>query len=386
MLPQGPVVLIACDKFKGTLSAAEACSAVAAGILDIWPTAECVLRPMADGGEGTARVICEALGGEWRTEEVTGPKGEKVAAGFAWLADQRTAVIEMSEASGLKLVPPAQRNPWRINTAGTGELMRHAMTLGAEKLVVGIGGSATNDGGTGMAWALGYQFLNEAGEPIEPVPANLQEIVRILPPADLKLPEVVAACDVTNPLLGPEGATAVYGPQKGVTPERVAHFEAGLSHLADLVAKELGTDHRLLPGAGAAGGLGFGLMSFCNASTRPGFDVVSEVTGLEASVGGSDLVITGEGCLDSQTLHGKGPICVADLARSFGKPVAAVGGMVEAHAETALRTRFNLVMAACTPETLHEALARPAAAVRAAINANADALGTVLAPRDPMAA
>ncbi|MES2708422.1 MAG: glycerate kinase [Verrucomicrobiota bacterium] len=378
MPANGPVVLIACDKFKGTLTAAEACAAVAAGVLDIWPKAKCVLRPMADGGEGTARVICEALGGEWRTVQVTGPRGEAVQAGFAWLAEQRTAVIEMSEASGLKLVPPAQRNPWRVNTAGTGELMRHAIALGAEKLVVGIGGSATNDGGTGMAWALGYQFLNEAGEAIVPVPANLLDVARIVPPADLKLPEIIAACDVTNPLLGPEGATAVYGPQKGVTPEKVAHFEAALSHLADLVSKELGIDPREQPGAGAAGGLGFGLMTFCKASTRPGFDVVSEVTGLEASVADADLVITGEGCLDSQTLHGKGPICVADLARSFGKPVAAVGGMVEAHAAAALRTRFNVVMAACTPETLHEALARPAQAVRAAIVANAGPLDAVL--------
>lgn len=378
MPSHGPVVLIACDKFKGTLTAAEACSAVAAGVLDIWPQAKCILRPMADGGEGTARVICEALGGEWRTVPVIGPRGETEMAGFAWLADRRTAVIEMSEASGLKLVPPAQRNPWRMNTAGTGELMRHAMALGAEKLVVGIGGSATNDGGSGMAWALGYQFLNEAGEPIVPVPANLLEVVRIVPPAGLRMPEIIAACDVTNPLLGREGATTVYGPQKGVAIDKIPLFEAALSHLADLVAQELGVDPRNEPGAGAAGGLGFGLMTFCKAMTRPGFDVVAEVTGLEASAREADLVITGEGCLDGQTLHGKGPVCMADLARSFGKPAGAIGGMVESHSMTALRTRFDVVMAACTPETLHEALARPAEAVRAAINSHAASLNAVL--------
>ena len=363
-----PVVLIACDKFKGTLTAAEACAAVAGGVLEIWPQAKCLLRPMADGGEGTSLVICEALGGEWHTAEVAGPRGEPVQAGFAMLPSTRTAVIEMSEASGLKLVPPAHRNPWRFNTAGTGQLMRKAVSLGAERLVVAIGGSATNDGGSGMAWALGYQFLNEAGEPLVPCPANLSEIARILPPADPGLPAVVAACDVTNPLLGPEGATAVYGPQKGVTLERIPQYEAGLAHLADLVHREMGIDRRLEPGAGAAGGLGFGLMSFCAASTQPGFDLVAEVTGLEAAVRSADLVITGEGCLDAQTMHGKGPARVAEMARRLGKPVVAIGGMVDPAAEHALKTRFHALIRACTPETLSYALANPAKAVASAIS------------------
>jgi glycerate 2-kinase len=370
MPASAPVVLIACDKFKGTLTAAEACAAVAAGVLEIWPKAECLLRPMADGGEGTSLVICEALGGEWRTAEVAGPRGQPVQAGYAWLPETKTAVIEMSEASGLKLVPPSHRNPWRLNTAGTGQLMRHALELGAERLVVGIGGSATNDGGSGMAWALGYQFLNEAGEAIQPCPANLMEIIRILPPAEMILAEVVAACDVTNPLLGNEGATAVYGPQKGVTLERRPQYEAALEHFADLVHRELGVDRRLEPGAGAAGGLGFGLMSFCQAATRPGFDLVAEVTGLEQAVRKADLVITGEGCLDTQTLHGKGPARVAELSRRMGKPVAAVGGMVEAGAETALAKRFHAVIAACTQETLAYAMAEPAKAVAKAVSSN----------------
>ena len=365
-----PVVLIACDKFKGTLTAAEACAAVAAGVLEIWPQAECLLRPMADGGEGTSLVICGALGGEWRTAEVAGPRGEPVQAGYAWLPATKTAVIEMSEASGLKLVLPSQRNPWRLNTAGTGQLMRHAIALGAERVVVGIGGSATNDGGSGMAWALGYQFLNEAGEAIQPCPANLMEIIRILPPRDVTSVEVVAACDVTNPLLGPEGATAVYGPQKGVTLERRPQYEAALEHFADLVHRELGVDWRREPGAGAAGGLGFGLMSFCQAITRPGFDLVAEVTGLEEAVRTADLVITGEGCLDAQTLHGKGPARVAEMSRRLGRPVAAVGGMVEVGAEAALRTRFHAVIGTCTPETLAYALAEPAKALAAAVSTN----------------
>jgi glycerate 2-kinase len=373
-----PVVLIACDKFKGTLTAAEACAAVAAGVLELWPRAECVLRPMADGGEGTSMVICEALGGEWLSAEVSGPGGQKVLAGFAMLRAQGTAVIEMCEASGLKLVPPAQRNPWRFNTAGTGQLMRKAMEAGAQRLVVAIGGSATNDGGSGMAWALGYRFLDEAGEELVPCPANLLEIRRILPPLDWDLPMVTAACDVTNPLLGPEGATAVYGPQKGVTLERIPQYEAGLTHFADLVHRELGLDCRSNPGAGAAGGLGFGLMSFCGALTRPGFDLVAEVTGLAEAVRRADLVITGEGCLDAQTLHGKGPAGVAEMARRMGKPVAAVGGMVEAAALEALRTRFHAVLAACTPETLSFALAEPAKAVAAAISSNRQVLEGIM--------
>ena len=374
-----PIVLIACDKFKGTLTAAEACAAVAGGILEIWPKAKCLLRPMADGGEGTSLVICEALGGEWRTAEVAGPRGEPVQAGYAWLSGTKTAVIEMSEASGLKLVPPSHRNPWRLNTAGTGQLMRHAMERGAERVVVGIGGSATNDGGSGMAWALGYQFINKAGESIQPCPANLMEIIRILPPTQPLLVEVVAACDVTNPLLGSEGATAVYGPQKGVTLERGPQYEAALKHFADLVHRELGVDRRLEPGAGAAGGLGFGLMSFCQALTRPGFDLVAEVTGLEAAVRTADLVITGEGCLDAQTLHGKGPARVAEMSRRLGKPVAAVGGMVEKSAEAALKTRFHAVIGACTEETLAYALAEPAKAVAAAVASNRSLFESIMA-------
>ena len=369
-MPAAPVILIACDKFKGTLTAAEACAAVAAGILEIWPKALCVLRPMADGGEGTSRVISEALNGSWHTAEVTGPDGNLVQAGFAMLPSTRTAVLEMSEASGLKLVLPAHRNPWRFNTAGTGQLMQKAIELEAQHVVVGIGGSATNDGGSGMAWALGYQFLDESGATMVPCPANLTAIHRIAPPENFKLPPVTAACDVTNPLLGPEGATAVYGPQKGVTLERIPFYEAGLAHLADVVQRDLGVDWKNQPGAGAAGGLGFGLMSFCGASSRPGFDLVAEVTGLEEAVRQADLVITGEGCLDAQTMHGKGPARVAELARRLGKPVAAVGGIVESAAEPALRTKFHALIATCTQETLALALTQPHQAVADAVAKN----------------
>ena len=374
----GPAVLIACDKFKGTLTAAQACAAVSAGIKAVWPDAQCVSRPMADGGEGTARVICEACDGEWLTDEVTGPLGDKVQAGWAWLPDTKTAVIEMSEASGLKLLDATRRNPWRATTAGTGELMQAGIRKGAERLVVGIGGSATNDGGSGMAWAMGYRFLDAEGKGFFPLPANLMTLARIVTPEDFNLPEVIAACDVTNPLLGRNGATAVYGPQKGVRLERIEEFEAALQHLAEVVRRDLGMDLTEAPGAGAAGGLGFGLMTFCRAKMQPGFDLVADVTHLEAAVREADLVITGEGCVDAQTLHGKGPAGVADMARRLGKPVVAVGGIVDESVREALNTKFHAVLAAATSHNLQEALKDPAVAVKRAVMAASEQLKAVL--------
>lgn len=375
----GPSVLIACDKFKGTLTAAEACEAVARGIVQVWPGAQCFSRPMADGGEGTARVICEACGGVWLEEEVTGPLGDKVRAGWAWLEGTETAVIEMSEASGLKLVDPSRRNPWRATTAGTGELMQAAIRRGARRVIVGIGGSATNDGGSGMAWAMGYRFLDGEGKGFFPLPANLDTLAKIVPPENVDgLPEIIAACDVTNPLLGPDGATAVYGPQKGVRLERIPAFEAGLQHLAAVARRDLGRDLAEAPGAGAAGGLGFGLMTFCRAAMQPGFDLVAEVTRLEAAVRAADLVITGEGCVDAQTLHGKGPAGVADMARRLGKPVVAVGGIVDERVRDGLNAKFHAVLASATPETLTEALADPPRAVERAIVRAAEQLNAIL--------
>ncbi len=374
----GPAVLIACDKFKGTLTAAEACNAICEGIKSVWPDANCFCRPMADGGEGTARVICEACDGEWLTEEVTGPLADRVTGGWAWLEKTKTAVIEMSEASGLKLLDSARRNPWRATTAGTGELMQAGIRKGAQRLIVGIGGSATNDGGAGMAWAMGYRFLDADGKGFFPLPANLETLAKIVPPENSALPEVIAACDVTNPLLGREGATAVYGPQKGVRMDRMPAFEAALQHLAGIVRRDLGMDMATAPGAGAAGGLGFGLMTFCRAIMQPGFDLVADVTGLEAAVRTADLVITGEGCIDAQTLHGKGPAGVADMARRLGKPVVAVGGIVDESARSGLNAKFHAVLAAATKETLAEALADPAGALKRAVSRGADTFHAVL--------
>lgn len=370
-------VLIACDKFKGTLTAAQACAAVADGLKEVWPDAAIVQRPMADGGEGTARVICEACDGEWLLETVAGPLGDKVEAGWAWIPETETAVIEMSEASGLRLIDATRRSPWRASTAGTGELMQAGIRQGARRLIVGIGGSATNDGGAGMAWAMGYRFLDSEARDFFPLPANLTTLAQIVPPPDGIMPEVIAACDVTNPLLGPEGATRVYGPQKGVRLERMPEFEEALGHLAGIVRRDLGVDLAAAPGAGAAGGLGFGLMAFCRAAMRPGFDLVAETTGLESAVRTADLVITGEGCVDAQTLHGKGPAGVADMARRLGKPVIAIGGIVDESVRAALDAKFHAVIAAASPETVSEALANPSRAVRRAIAGAADTLHAV---------
>jgi glycerate kinase len=284
----------------------------------------------------------------------------------------------MSEASGLKLIEPARRNPWRASTAGTGELMLAGIRKGARRLIVAIGGSATNDGGAGMASALGYRFLDAEGKEIVPLPANLDSLSRIVAPENMTLPQVVAACDVTNPLLGANGATAVYGPQKGVRLERIPGFEAALHRLARIVRRDLGMDMADAPGAGAAGGLGYGLMTFCRATMRPGFDIVAEITRLESAVRDADLVITGEGCIDAQTLSGKGPAGVADMARRLGKSVIAVGGIVDETARDRIDAKFHAVLAAATAETLAEALAHPAEAVQRAVRNAAEKLSAVL--------
>lgn len=333
--------LIAPDKFKGSLSAAQAAQAIAAGIGDAHATR---LLPIADGGEGTAAAVCEALQGEWITHPAPDPLHRLVECGFAWVTagGKRTAVLEMSQASGLWRLAENERDPWRATTVGTGHLIREAIRRGAEQIILGLGGSATNEGGSGLAQALGYRFLDEAGREIAAIPENLLDARRIDATHRLPLPKLIAACDVTNPLLGPAGATRVYGPQKGVEKSALARHEERLTHLADLAARDLGRDFRHEPGAGAAGGLGFGCLTFADAQLRPGFELVSQLIGLEAAIRECDAVITGEGSLDAQTLHGKGPHGVAQLARRLGKQCYAFAGRVEAW--DALRQEFDAVI------------------------------------------
>jgi glycerate 2-kinase len=347
-------LLIAPDKFKGSLSAAEAANALAEGWRDGWPVdkpLEIERLPVADGGEGTAEAICDALAGRWVRLAVRDPIGRIVEGRYALVESaggERLAVLEMSSASGFSLVRGDDRDLLLGNTFGTGQLLAHALREGgAHRVVVGVGGSATNDGGIGMAAALGFRFLDAEHRELEPMPKHLPELASMEFPTDaLPSIQVNVACDVKNPLLGPRGATRIYGPQKGLRDEaQAAQLELGLTRLADVAAKTFGRDYRDTPGAGAAGGLGFGLMTFCGAEMVPGFDLVAGLLGLEAAVARADLVLTGEGSLDRQTLEGKAPAGVAAMARRQGRSVIAFGGRVEEAARDGLRTCFDELVA-----------------------------------------
>jgi glycerate kinase len=321
-------ILVAPDKFKGSLSAVAAAETIAAELRRAWPEAEIWEAPIADGGEGFADALRLAMGGEWVVTKAHDPIGRVVEARYAWVEKEKLAIIDMSEASGLWRLTSEERAPLRANTYGTGQLIRHATERGARKILVGLGGSATTDGGIGMAAALGYEFLTSDGEDLEAIPGNLLALIRIEQEGAIELPEIIAACDVQNPLLGPRGTAQVFGPQKGATEEDVVALEEGLRNLADIVASDFDCDFRETPGAGAAGGIAYGLMTFCRAKICSGFDLLAETLHLEERVAASDLVITGEGRIDGQTLEGKGPAGVAALARKHHKPVLAFAGSI----------------------------------------------------------
>ncbi len=321
-------ILVAPDKFKGSLSAVAAVAAITRGLHAVWPDAEITAAPIADGGEGFAEALGQALDGVWVETTALDPLGREVTARYLWVATERLAVIEMSEASGLWRLTKDERAPLRANTFGTGQVIRHAAERGARKILVGLGGSATTDGGVGMAAALGYEFLTSDGEELALHPSDFIALTRIQSDAAIDLPEIIAACDVQNPLLGPRGTAHVFGPQKGAGEKDITALEGGLSALADCVTTDLGCDFRDTPGAGAAGGIAFGLLSFCGAKVCSGFDLVAATLRLEERIAASDLVITGEGRIDGQTLEGKGPAGVAALARKHGKPVLALAGSV----------------------------------------------------------
>ena len=334
-------ILIAPDKFKGALNAREVAESIAAGLREVLPDAEMDVAPMADGGEGTAEAICDALGGSWLKCKAHDPLGREIEAHYAWIDQGKLAVMEMSEAAGMKRLRPNEFDVDLATTFGVGEMILDAAERDARQIIIGLGGSATNDGGFGMARALGFQFFAGRKQLNGPI-HELDKLTHIVAPAPaasrLPLPEgedrgegealakIIAAVDVKNPLLGQNGATRVFGPQKGATPNQIGELERALTRLADVVAEQFGFDYRDKPGAGAAGGIGFGLMSFCGATIRPGFDVVAESIGLEAKMKDVDLVITGEGSLDRQTLEGKTPAGVARLARKLGKRVFAIVG------------------------------------------------------------
>ncbi|MCY8815992.1 glycerate kinase [Bacillus atrophaeus] len=322
-------IVIAPDSFKESLSALEAAHAIERGFKTVFPDAVYSKLPMADGGEGTVQSLVDATNGCIKEQCVTGPLGETVKAFYGLLGDGKTAVIEMAAASGLHLVPEENRNPLVTSTRGTGELILAALDSGVKHLIIGVGGSATNDGGAGMVQALGGRLLDQSGNNIGPGGGALSQLVSIdVTGLDARLKDVKieVACDVDNPLTGPRGASAIFGPQKGATPEMVHLLDQNLSRFADIAERALGKSCRDIEGAGAAGGLGASLLAFLDADLKRGIDIVLEFVSFEDAVKDADLVITGEGRIDSQTIYGKTPIGVAKAAKKYDVPVIGLAG------------------------------------------------------------
>ena len=329
-------IVIAPDSFKESLTALHVCEAVEKGIRTHFPKAEISKVPMADGGEGTVQSLVDATGGQIIQAKVTGPLGKEVEAFYGILGDGKTAVIEMAAASGLHHVPMDERNPLITTTRGTGELILKALDQKVKHIIIGIGGSATNDGGAGMAKALGAKLINANGAEIKEGGGSLNQLAAIdLTNFDSRLAEVKVevACDVDNPLTGETGASAVFGPQKGATPDMVRQLDRNLAHYAAVIEKEMDIHIQNVPGAGAAGGLGGGLLAFLSAELKPGVEIVIEATQLESYIKDADLVITGEGRIDGQTIYGKTPIGVAKTAKKHSVPVIAIAGSIGAGSE-----------------------------------------------------
>lgn len=358
-------ITVAIDSLKGSLTSMEAGNAAKDGILRVYPEAEVFVRPLADGGEGTVDALTEGLGGRIRTISVSDPLGRPLQADYGILTSpgqgEPLAVIEMAAASGLPLLAATERNPLRTTTYGVGELILDAIRQGCRRFLIGIGGSATNDGGLGMLSALGYQFLKEDGTPVSPGAAGLSELSSIR--TGSVLPELPAcsfriACDVTNPLCGPNGCSAVYGPQKGASREDIVNMDRWMQAYAVLTSRQFPHADPTVPGTGAAGGLGFAFLSYMNAVLEPGASIVLEETSLESFIRDSDIVITGEGRLDGQTAMGKAPIAVARLAKKYGKPVFAFSGCVTPDAiqcnDAGIDAFFPILRSICSLEEAME--------------------------------
>lgn len=340
-------IVVAPDSFKESLEAGEVASAVARGVRKVVPEAEVMEIPLSDGGEGLVSALVKATGGQVLSSTVTGPLGRRVTARWGILGDGTTAVIEMAQASGLALVPQDRRNPLITTTYGTGELVCRALDAGCRKIIIGIGGSATHDGGAGMAQALGAKLLGPDDLEIGPGASGLERLSRIDTrgmDGRLKDTEIVVACDVDNPLCGPRGAAYTYALQKGASPDMLPRLDAALDHYARIVARDLGRDVRDIPGSGAAGGLGAGLMAFLGGKLRRGIELVMDIVGLENAVRGADLVITGEGEINNQTSYGKVPVGVARIAGIYGVPVVALVGSIGEGAHTVYEQGINAIM------------------------------------------
>jgi len=362
-------IVVAPDSYKGSVSALGVAQAMERGILQIFPGADVRKVPIADGGEGTVEALVTATGGQLRQTEVSGPLGERISAQWGILGDGQTAVIEMAAASGLPLVAKEKRNPLVATTFGTGELMRAALDAGLRKIIIGIGGSATNDGGTGMARAFGARFIGEDGKDLAEGGAALIRLERIdVSKLDARLleTEITVACDVDNPLCGPRGASAVFGPQKGATPAMVGELDAALAHFAACARRTTGRDVAELSGAGAAGGLGAGLMFFTAAKLKPGVEIVLDAVGFADVVKEAAFVITGEGRTDFQTAYGKAPVGVAKVAKRFAVPVFCLSGGLGEGADDVLEQGIDAVISICDkPMTLDECMSAGDALIEA---------------------
>lgn len=363
-------IVIAPDSYKESLSAIEVAQAIEQGFREVFPYAEYIKIPVADGGEGTVEAMISATGGQRVMTEVTGPLGESVQAFWGLSGDGKSAFIEMAAASGLELVPLAQRNPLKTTSYGTGELIRSALEKGVRHMIIGIGGSATNDGGAGMMQALGAKLRQSSGEEIGFGGGCLHEIttidIRHLDPR-LKECRIEVACDVTNPLTGPQGASAIFGPQKGATASMVTTLDNNLAHYAQVIKQQMGIEVDNIPGAGAAGGMGAALLAFCGAELGKGIEIVTEALGLETYIKDCHFVLTGEGRIDSQSIHGKVPVGVARLAKKYNKPVIGIAGsltpdanLVHQHGVDAI---FSIIDRVCT---LEDALTQAADNIRSA--------------------
>lgn len=350
-------IVIAPDSYKESLSALDVATAIEQGFSEIFPDAEYVKIPVADGGEGTVEAMVEATEGRIVRISVTGPLGEQVEGFYGLAGDEKSAFIEMAAASGLELVPQEKRDPLKTTSWGTGELIRHALDGGVKHIIIGIGGSATNDGGAGMVQALGAKLLNGDGEQIAPGGSALESLQSIdISELDerLKNCRIEVACDVTNLLTGKKGASAVFGPQKGATPEMISRLDSALERYANIIERDLDINVLELSGGGAAGGMGAALYAFCGADLRPGIEIVTEALGLAEQLADADLVITGEGRIDSQTIHGKVPVGVAKVAKRYNKPVIGIAGSLTADAgvvhDHGLDAVFSVLYTVCTLE------------------------------------
>ncbi|MEC2258342.1 glycerate 2-kinase [Bacillus thuringiensis] len=352
-------VVIASDSYKESLKAIEVCEAIERGFRAIFPNAKYVKIPIGDGGEGTVESLVDATGGRIISISVTGPLRESVQAFYGVSKDKKTAFIEMAAASGLQHVPVEKRNPLITTTKGTGELILHALNQGAEYIILGLGGSATNDGGAGMLAALGVRFINDKGEVIDPSGGTLHSIVAIdfsqMDPR-LKGVKIEAACDVDNPLVGMQGASFVFGRQKGANVEMMKELDENLKHYANILKRYVSSDVSEIPGAGAAGGMGAAVISVLKGDLRRGIEIVLDYTNFDKHIEDADLIITGEGRIDEQTAYGKAPVGVAGRAKRFSVPVIAIGGSVSSDYSAVYEKGIDAVFSITTrPMTLEEA-------------------------------